>query len=81
MSDRESIMRAEEAAAYANGVPEHSVNDIPDVELLRRAVGRRGHGRKEPRWVRVMDRFSLGSTYARQLCRRFGFDPDEKVGA
>lgn len=58
-----------------------SVNDIPDSELLRRAVGRKGHGRKEPRWVRVMDRFALGSTYARELCRRYGFDPDEKVGA
>lgn len=58
-----------------------SVNDIPDAELLRRCVGRKGHGRKEPRWVRVMDRFLLGSTYARQLCRRYGFDPDEKVGS
>lgn len=58
-----------------------SVADIPDVELLRRIVGRKGYGRKQPRWVRVMNRFSLGSTYARQLCCRFGFDPDEQVGA
>lgn len=57
-----------------------SVNDIPDAELIRRALRFSRRGRKSPRWVRVADRFALGSTYARQLCRRFGFDPDEEVG-
>jgi len=27
----------------------------------------------------VMGAFSLGSTFARQLCRRFGLNPDEMV--
>jgi hypothetical protein len=61
-----------------------SVNDIPDTELLRRAVlgARSGHYNKRvkhSRWVAVMDQFSLGSSYAHELCRRFGLDPDEFV--
>ena len=61
-----------------------SVNDIPDEELLRRAVGSaRGReyrkGQPHPRWAAVMDAFALGSTYSWQLCQRFGFDPDEEV--
>lgn len=61
-----------------------SVKDIPDEELLKRAVAAcrgRGYrkGAKHPRWVAVMDNFSLGSTYAHELCRRFGHDPDEMV--
>lgn len=56
--------------------------DIPDEELLRRAVQQARATRSrgyQPRWVAVMDTFLLGSTYAWQLCQRFGFDPDEKV--
>lgn len=60
-----------------------TVADIGDNELLRRAVtaARRFHrgNAKHPRWVGVMDVFLLGSTYASQLCRRFGLDPDEMV--
>jgi hypothetical protein len=59
---------------------EPSVNDIPDTELLCRVVRSRGYGRKGPRWVRVSRLFGLGSTYASQLCRRFGCDPEEQVG-
>jgi hypothetical protein len=57
-----------------------NVSSIPDDELLRRAVqmARKGRG-YQPRWVAVMHCFLLGSTYARQLCDRFGFDPDERV--
>lgn len=60
------------------------VNNIPDEKLLGRAVrGARSHkhrkGQKHWRWVAVMDTFGLGSTYAHQLCRRFGLDPEEKV--
>ncbi len=58
---------------------EPSVNDIPDAELLGRAVRYKGRGRKRPRWVRVADTFSLGSTYAFQLCRKYGVDPEEVV--
>jgi alcohol dehydrogenase class IV len=62
----------------------NTVQDIPDEELLRRAVRNardRGAriGRKHARWIAVMDAFALGSTYAHQLCRRFGLDPDEQV--
>jgi hypothetical protein len=60
-----------------------SVSSIPDSELLERAVkSARANGpmrRAAPRWVAVMDNFQLGSTYAWELCRRFGLDPDEMV--
>jgi len=61
-----------------------TVADIPDDELLERAVHSaldRGKNKGVPhlRWVAVMDTFLLGSTYAAQLCQRFGLDPDEKV--
>lgn len=61
-----------------------SVTDIHDTELLRRAVGQcrdrlSRKGEAHPRWTAVMDTFLLGSTYSRELCRRFGLDPDEMV--
>lgn len=57
-----------------------TIADISDDELLRRAVkGVHGSYAGQPRWSAIMDRFALGSTYAAQLCRRFGFDPDEVV--
>ena len=64
--------------------PEHTIASIPDAELLRRAVENardisKRKGYKHPRWVAVMGAFSLGSTFARQLCRRFGLNPDEMV--
>lgn len=40
-----------------------------------------------PRWARytrraaVQKMFAVGSTSAAQICRRHGFDPDEKVRA
>lgn len=60
------------------------VNSIPDAELLRRAVGQcrdrlSRKGEKHARWVAVMDTFLLGSSYSRQLCHKYGFDPDEMV--
>ncbi len=58
--------------------PVRSVADIPDDELLRRAV-RNVTGnkrRQEFAWAAVVTAFGLGSTYASQLCRRFGIDPD-----
>jgi len=61
-----------------------TVADIPDAELLGRAVrtarpAADRKGSKGMRWVGVMSAFSLGSTFAYQLCRRFGLDPDEVV--
>lgn len=58
------------------------VNDIPDNELVGRALKslrrRRGRGR-QPLWANVADAFALGSTYSQQLCRKYGLDPDEMV--
>lgn len=64
--------------------PDATVASIPDEELLRRAVETArarpvGRRKPQPRWVAVMGAFMLGSTYAHQLCRRFGLDPDEEV--
>ena len=61
-----------------------TVSDISDNDLLRRAVrGARDWSapdhHRHPRWVAVSRCFALGSTYATQLCRRFDFDPEEKV--
>lgn len=57
------------------------VNDLGDIELLRRAVSGAVPRRPgmHPRWVAVQDIFLLGSTYATQLCQRYGLDPDEMV--
>lgn len=53
-----------------------SVADIPDAELLGRAVRNVVKlTKRQPPWARVMDVFALGSTYSAQLCRRFGIDP------
>ncbi len=55
-----------------------------DEELLHRVVkslktGVSARRRKIVRWSLVSDRFLLGSTYSRDLCVRFGFDPEELV--
>lgn len=56
-----------------------NVNSIGDHELLRRAVQTARGKRSGPRWAAVSERFLLGSTYSRQLCERFDFDPEERV--
>jgi hypothetical protein len=56
-----------------------SVADLPDDELLRRVVRsvvRKRRPKSLVAWAPVSEAFSLGSTYAAQLCRRFGLDPD-----
>lgn len=62
---------------------EPSVNDIPDNELLQRVIRNVGRvpssRRKAPRWTAISDLFALGSGYSKQLCRRFGTDPDEQI--
>lgn len=74
----------ERALAYAGDenhvtIRNGTVADIPDAELLRRVVRSRALCKpgRHARWVFVMDAFGLGSTYAAQLCRRFGLDPDQ----
>lgn len=52
-----------------------------DAVLLRQAVVCAGYNRKQqPRWCAVMDAFAVGSTYANELCTRYGLAPDELVG-
>lgn len=54
-----------------------TVADYPDEDLLRRAVCNLApRARRQPAWARIGDVFALGSTYSKQLCRRFGIDPD-----
>lgn len=57
----------------------NSVNDIPDSELLRRAVrsvARRRRPRTTPAWGAISRAFMLGAGFSRQLCRRFDIDPE-----
>jgi hypothetical protein len=58
--------------------------EISDLLLLTRAVRNardesKNKGVGHPRWVAVMDLFNIGSTYARLICNRVGYDPDEIV--
>ena len=58
--------------------------EVSDDRLLLRAVAnsrcrRISEAVEHPRWVAVMDTFAVGSTYARLLCHRFGYNPDELV--
>lgn len=55
--------------------PTHTVADIPDEELLRRAVRNAKPATNLPKWSAVSERFALGSTYAIELCLRFDVDP------
>jgi hypothetical protein len=61
-----------------------SVSDIPDDELLGRAVKNARapsyrKGQKHYRWYAVSEIFALGSTYSYELCERFNLDPEEMV--
>jgi hypothetical protein len=87
-ADRRAGLVKREMEAYEANPPAINrlgcVRDISDEELLRRAVNnaRASRGRanaKHPRLTAVMDVFALGSTYARQLCARFGVEPEEMV--
>lgn len=57
------------------------VSDIPDDDLLRRAVrgAKNMHRGRIVRWAVISELFGLGSTYSMELCRRFGVDPDEQM--
>lgn len=58
-----------------------AVREITDAALVKRAVMNAAPHKASsaPRWVAVMDTFALGSTYAHELCRNHGLDPDEMV--
>jgi hypothetical protein len=51
-----------------------------DAALLERAVRNvRPRQPRSPRWAAVAGAFGLGSSYAAQLCERFGLDPDDQL--
>jgi hypothetical protein len=57
---------------------------LSEENLLSRAIrnardARQKKGYRHPRWVAVAHTFSLGSTYSKELCRLFGYDPNEEV--
>jgi hypothetical protein len=54
----------------------------PFHALVRRAVRNAGYSAKtrKARWMHVCDVFVCGSTFAIELCRGAGADPDELVG-
>jgi len=58
-----------------------SVNEIPDAKLIERAVrnSRPRNPGKSPRWHAVSVVFALGSTFAMELCRKYGVDPHEQI--
>lgn len=70
---------ADQATETGEHQPVRTVANYPDADLVRRAVSAAvpRHGADVPRWDAVSDAFAMGSTFSRQLCERFGFDPDE----
>ena len=48
------------------------------IQHLRKRKPRNGRGYVYPLWKRVADLFGLGSGYSAEICRRYGFDPDEQ---
>lgn len=68
-----------ETPAGAEASKERSVADIPDSELVKRAVYNaaaksRRYGKYA--WANVQAVFGTGSTFSAQLCRRFNVNPD-----
>jgi hypothetical protein len=53
-----------------------TVEDVPTDRLIWCGIASQRPTRTKPLWVCVMDVFGLGSTFANQLCRKHGFDPD-----
>lgn len=53
-----------------------------DETILGNVIRQAGRDRRVrgPRWAAVSELCAVGSTTAHALCRRFGVDPDEKVG-
>lgn len=47
------------------------------IRRLRKAKPKRMRNHIVPLWSRVSDVFYHGSTYSREICRRFGFNPYE----
>jgi hypothetical protein len=80
----ESVVNQNRIADEAIGDPEpersggveKTVEDVPADRLIWCGIASQRPTRTKPLWVCVMDVFGLGSTFANQLCRKHGFDPD-----
>jgi ribosomal protein S13 len=57
---------------------EFITHDITAEDLVKRALMNL-RGKRKLRWVAVTDAFAVGSTAAYEICRHFGFDPDEEL--
>ena len=74
----------EQLTACEAALAERDARVLALDKLVRHAVlyaGRTAASKAAPRWVTIKEVFALGSTTARQLCRDYQFDPEEKVGA
>ena len=61
-----------------------SLHDITAENLVKRVLANltprnTRKGEKKMRWVVVMETFALGSTYSKDLCRKYDLDPDEML--
>ena len=61
-----------------------SARIVTDIVLIHNAarscrVPSSSSRRDRPLWALVRDRFSVGSTSAKTLCRRFDYDPEEWI--
>ena len=74
----------DEQRFYAGAANERRKSDLHEIaayDPIKRAMlnlaprGRKGE--KQMRWVVVTEAFGLGSTYAKDLCHKYGLDPDE----
>jgi hypothetical protein len=79
---RLALIETRRAPEPATTQPERSgdavktVEDVPTDRLIWCGIANQRPTRTKPLWVCVMDAFGLGSTFAHQLCRKHGFDPD-----
>lgn len=58
----------------------NNIDSISSDELVKRAIRSLKPKRGLYLWCEVMKTFGLGSTFAQQLCRKHGFDPDAVIG-
>jgi hypothetical protein len=66
--------------AQADTTP--AAHGVGDDRVLWGVVANAGRlsDERKPRWSHVVEATGQGSTSAAELCRRFGFDPDETIG-
>lgn len=81
--DETHVFRARTLASLRNSEHEF-LHELTAMKLLEHSVRNARSrqcrkGKKHPRWVGVMDCFALGSTYSKELCEKFGLNPEEEV--